>query len=117
LGYDLASLLLDPYAGLSEEEQQELFVLYLDELEKNIDIDREQFSRGYYYLALQRNLQILGAFAFLTQKRGKEFFRQYLVPASSSLVRLLCQEQGSPFPALLEVARQVQEKLTAGEEQ
>ncbi|PKN46923.1 MAG: aminoglycoside phosphotransferase, partial [Deltaproteobacteria bacterium HGW-Deltaproteobacteria-16] len=78
LGYDLASLLIDPYADLSPPRQQALLCFYLDALAAHIPLDRGRFIEGYYYMTLQRNLQILGAFAFLSKNRGKDFFRQFI---------------------------------------
>jgi aminoglycoside/choline kinase family phosphotransferase len=100
LAYDLAALLLDPYAGLPAGLQEHLTQVYLDELNREIPYDRKQFQREYLLLALQRNLQILGAFAFLSQVRGKPFFARYLRPALASLAGLLDTPGGAAYPAL-----------------
>lgn len=92
LAYDLASLLIDPYTALPAELQDDLLELYLNKLETLIDVDREGFIDQYLLLALQRNLQIVGAFAFLTKQRGKIFFRQFLHPAVLSLNTLLTKD-------------------------
>ena len=89
LGYDLASLLIDPYVALPLDFQEELVGLYLDKLEELIPVDRRKFIEEYLLLALHRNLQIVGAFAFLTKQRKKQFFEQYLQPAVTSLKNLL----------------------------
>jgi N-acetylmuramate 1-kinase len=89
LAYDLASLLIDPYVGLPFDLQEELLGLYLDKLEELIVVDRRKFIEEYLLLALQRNLQIVGAFAFLTKQRNKIFFEQFLRPAVGSLNTLL----------------------------
>jgi aminoglycoside/choline kinase family phosphotransferase len=44
-------------------------------------VDNQLFLRHYALLALQRNLQIIGAFAFLSRVRGKVFFADYIRPA------------------------------------
>ncbi len=89
LAYDLASLLIDPYVALPFDFQEELLELYLDKVEELLDIDRRTFVEEYLLLAVQRNLQIVGAFAFLTKQRNKLFFKQYLHPATVSLNALL----------------------------
>ncbi len=89
LGYDLASLLIDPYVALPDEFQIELLEKYLDELEKLTEVDRKEFIEEYLLLALHRNLQIVGAFSFLATERKKVFFRQYIQPALVSLNKLL----------------------------
>ncbi len=106
LGYDPASLLLDPYAGLSFNQQQALLGCYLDALASHIPLDRGRFIEGYYYMALQRNLQILGAFAFLSKNRGKHFFRQFIKPAARTLHEHLAAPQGRDFPCLRVVVEQ-----------
>ncbi|MGD8388187.1 MAG: hypothetical protein PVG49_13680, partial [Desulfobacteraceae bacterium] len=47
------------------------------------------FEDTYPYLAIQRNLQILGAFGFLSRVRGKPFFEAFIAPAVHSLKGLL----------------------------
>ncbi|MDH4332346.1 MAG: phosphotransferase [Desulfobulbaceae bacterium] len=107
LGYDPASLLIDPYAGLSPNRQQILLECYLDALASHIPLDRGRFIEGYYYMALQRNLQILGAFAFLSKSRGKQFFRQFIKPAAGTLHEHLAAPQGRDFPSLRAVVEQL----------
>ena len=77
LGYDLASLLLDPYATLDDGLRDELKTYYITTLSGYIPLDPHSFNEGYYYLFMQRNLQILGAFAFLSQQKGKVFFKRF----------------------------------------
>ena len=89
LAYDLASLVIDPYARLSEEERGKIYRMYLDRLEDVFPEKVEPFCRYFPYLALQRNLQILGAFSFLSQVRKKIQFRAYIAPALTTLRRLL----------------------------
>jgi N-acetylmuramate 1-kinase len=100
LAYDLASLLIDPYVALPHDFQEELQELYLDNLEKLIVVDRQGFREEYLLLALQRNLQIVGAFAFLSQQRNKPFFRQFLRPALISLEKLLRSKTVTTFSVL-----------------
>lgn len=111
LGYDLASLLIDPYAGLSGEQQDKLRDYYLTILEQRISVDRDRFIEGYYYMALQRNLQILGAFAFLSQRKGKVFFRDYIRPAAGSLYAHLAKPAGKTFPVLRGLADNILSRL------
>jgi aminoglycoside/choline kinase family phosphotransferase len=99
LGYDLASLLIDPYAGLPEQVQHELIEHYLEHLCK-YGLDDRAFMRGYPYLALQRNLQILGAYSFLGFQKNKKFFRQFIRPATFSLQQRLTQPEAKDYPLL-----------------
>jgi aminoglycoside/choline kinase family phosphotransferase len=93
LGYDLASLLIDPYAALPTAFQEELFQVYMRAVMALHPLDEQQFRQHYSFLALQRNLQILGAFSFLSRTRGKVFFARFLQPALVSLSEHL-KDQG-----------------------
>ena len=84
-GYDLASLLIDPYAALSDAEQQHLFSLYINEMKSYPEVDIDRIRRSYPFLALQRNLQIIGAFSYLSGKMQKPFFRPYILPSLLAL--------------------------------
>lgn len=106
LAYDLSSLLLDPYAGLPIWFQDELYDYYLRQAQLAITIDIEKFHRSYLHLALQRNLQIIGAFSYLSAVAGKPFFSSYLDPALASLLRLVKDGCQSKFPILTFVAEQ-----------
>ncbi len=89
LGYDLASLLIDPYVGLTHEERDHILGCYLQLLKSEHPGEAETFEWTYPYLAIQRNLQILGAFSFLSKVRGKTYFEEYIPTALHSLLQLL----------------------------
>ncbi len=85
LGYDVASLLIDPYAALTPQLQEELLGFYGAVIAAHRPGCEEHFFKYYKFLALQRNLQIVGAFAFLSKVRGKDFFTAFIHPALLSL--------------------------------
>ncbi len=89
LQYDLASLLIDPYVELKKEEIIFLYDYYLKILEKRLPGTSSSFSRHYPYIAIQRNLQILGAFSYLSKVQGKNRFLVYIAPSLQSLGGLL----------------------------
>lgn len=93
LGYDLASLLIDPYTALPSSLQEELLQVYLDAVMALHPVDARQFRREYTFLALQRNLQIIGAFSFLSRVRGKPFFARFIAPALTSLAERLRDQE------------------------
>lgn len=89
LQYDLASLLLDPYVMLKKEEQMALYDYYITLLKKYLPAKSTLFSKYYPYIAVQRNLQILGAFSYLSKIQGKNKFSAYISPSLQSLDLLL----------------------------
>lgn len=111
LAYDLASLLLDPYAALPLSAQDHLTTVYIEALQQEISYDPEQFRHEYVFLALQRNLQILGAFAFLSQVRQKPFFAQFLRPALASLSGLLAKPEAAEYAGLRYLTHQSRQEL------
>jgi aminoglycoside/choline kinase family phosphotransferase len=85
LQYDLASLLIDPYVGNARDLQEGLLTYYLKRLGLFVPVDKSSFLRAYDCCAINRNLQILGAFAFLSQVKGKKDFEAYIPAAVMTL--------------------------------
>ena len=80
--YDLASLLFDPYAEISAQMRGELLKKYafekrepLAEAEKSLNI-----------AAVERLMQALGAYGFLSREKGLAEYENYFRPALSSLI-------------------------------
>jgi aminoglycoside/choline kinase family phosphotransferase len=103
LQYDLASLLLDPYVELEGGVQEELLAYYLTRIQDRSTLDPQEFREEYLLVALHRNMQILGAFAFLTKDRGLKFFQSYIPPAVKSLRALLGDQLFAPYTKLKRV--------------
>lgn len=89
--YDLASLLIDPYVGLSEDLHEILYQYALSRIRERIDVNPDSFRKCYEFCRVTRNLQILGAFGFLTRVKHKPHFERYIPTALSSLKRNLAQ--------------------------
>ena len=89
LAYDLASLVIDPYTNLPNLERVKIYDAYHTLLRRNLPGCLASFERAFPYLAIQRNLQILGAFSFLSRVRGKTYFEEYIPAALRSLRHLL----------------------------
>ena len=83
--YDLASLLNDPYVSLPETMRSRLLEYCAERFEQAANVPRERFLKGYRYCALARNLQILGAFSFLSGVKKKEWFAQFIPQALQTL--------------------------------
>jgi N-acetylmuramate 1-kinase len=100
LGYDVASLLIDPYVALPMEFQEKLVEHYSDILTSKYNVDVSLFRFSYPYLSLQRNLQILGAYSFLYMKRKKKFFARFITPSLEMLRERLTNPEFSSYTRL-----------------
>lgn len=83
--YDLAALLLDPYADLPADLRRELLDYYLGVFTARTDEDRGRFLELFPLVAAHRLMQALGAFAFLGLQRGKPAFLVH-IPAGLRLL-------------------------------
>lgn len=89
--YDVASLLLDPYAGLAEDEQDGLLDYYIEAGRRaGVPMPRD-WRRCYDLCAAQRLMQALGAYGFLGLVKGRRSFLRYVRPAMRSLRRVLAR--------------------------
>lgn len=103
-GYDVASLLYDPYVALDVEERGELSELYATLAGRE---DRLAWQVELEACARQRLMQALGAYGFLAVAQGKPAFLQH-IPAASQRLAALCEEneEWRPLaPAVREAAR------------
>ncbi|MBA3651500.1 MAG: phosphotransferase [Chthoniobacterales bacterium] len=88
--YDLASLLYDPYVGLTESERAELVHLY----RAAAQISDPAFSEKFQSCAMQRLMQALGAYASLGLVKKNRAFLAHIPPALSSLDEVLREISG-----------------------
>ena len=107
LQYDLASLLLDPYVALPFPLHPILVDHAVNALSSFEMTNPDMFRKGYIYCSLTRNLQILGAFGFLTKVKAKPFFDQF-IPAA---VRSLKYSLGRTLPGELQDLKAVVNEL------
>lgn len=101
--YDLASLLIDPYVELPDTLQAKLLDYSIDALSGLAAVEPKKFRRCYNYCSLTRNLQILGAFAFLSRVKGKHYFENFIPAALQTLRSNLLARGQDEFPALTAV--------------
>ena len=66
-------------------------------------IDTDAFIRGYTCCALTRNLQMLGAFGYLSRVKNKPFFKAYIPTALESLKHTLSNTSAVELPDLKSV--------------
>ena len=109
--YDLASLLIDPYVELKTDLRQHLLEFASSEFTKSRPVDKTRFQTGFKYCCLTRNLQILGAFAYLSQVKGKSEFEKYIPAALGNLGKSLLDEVGRDFPGLRKLVAKITQTM------
>ena len=100
LQYDLAALLIDPYVDLPVDLQDDLQGYCCEQTRQKEAIDPDLFNDGYDCCRLTRNLQMLGAFGFLSNRKQKTYFAQYIPVAVRTLNRNLKAMGPHAFPHL-----------------
>lgn len=88
--YDLAALLHDPYVDLPAELRGQLKSRYMELRTAEGPFSEHLFEEGWPFVSASRVMQALGAYAFLTRRRGRAHFAEYISPALSTL-RALCE--------------------------
>ncbi len=91
--YDLVSLLRDVYVELEPQVLEKLALSFRDN--KGLDVDDATFMRWFDFMGLQRHIKILGIFARLALRDGKE---EYLKDIPLTLKYVL--EVASKYPEM-----------------
>jgi NDP-sugar pyrophosphorylase family protein len=105
--YDLASLLIDPYVNLSQPVKAILLKYAVETLSPTIRMDPDKFLSCYQYCSITRNLQILGAFGFLSRIKKKTYFEKYIPNAIELLNYHLSGFGSREFPNLTSIVRKI----------
>lgn len=102
LTYDLASLVMDARTTWEEPQQLDWAIRYWEAAKAAglpITADFAQFHRAYEWMSLQRNLRILGVFARLSHRDGKNHYLQHM-PRVNAYVRQVAHRYGVFHPLL-----------------
>ena len=100
LTYDLASLLIDPYVCMPEKYQLRFVKDFFLEAKKHLYCCWEEFLELFWHTALCRNLQVLGAFSYLSFKKKKCQFKKFISPALNQVRKILEVHLKGKFSAL-----------------
>jgi aminoglycoside/choline kinase family phosphotransferase len=102
--YDVASLLYDPYVELTGAERDLLLQSYkLAARRSGMEI-APGFDEIFYFCALQRLMQALGAYGFLGLQKGRPDFLAHIPAARRSLREVAARIDGlDEFVALLDL--------------
>ncbi len=99
--YDVVSILWDPYYRLDSAMREQLIMYYISETRRRSgeEFSERDFRETLLPCGLQRHMQALGAYGFLSTVKGKKYFLKYIPEG----IRLL-QEDIPPlkdeYPAL-----------------
>ncbi len=105
--YDLASLLIDPYVELPRSVQNILLDFSVKILAPAIKVHPRNFLSCYKYCAITRNLQILGAFGYLSRKKKKTYFEKYIPNAIKTLEVNLSDFKDTEFSGLKSIVKDI----------
>jgi aminoglycoside/choline kinase family phosphotransferase len=72
-----------------------------------LKVDPDDFLTGYTYCSITRNLQILGAFAYLSRTKGKRYFEKYIPNAINTLAHTLSALKNREFPKLESIVKKI----------
>lgn len=102
--YDAASMLWDPYHRLEEGMRARLLEHYIEQMrdKKHDSFDEDRFRGTLLTCRLQRHMQALGAYGFLSSVKGKKYFLKY-VPECLRLLKediALCADE---YPSLYQL--------------
>lgn len=110
--YDLASVLWDPYFRLEEDMRERLVCSYIEKiragLSSDVDSDfvEDKFRHSLLLCRLQRHMQALGAYGFLSKVKGKKYFLKHIPQAMEYLVKETALA-GKDYPALHELVEKL----------
>ncbi len=102
--YDLGSLLCDPYVNFSKSERDELLSFYYGL--STWDLDWATFQNTFWEASIQRLMQALGAYGFLSLQKGLKGFFEYIPDGLRNLQRATAQVASLPHLRELTLACQ-----------
>ena len=116
LQYDLASLLYDAKADIPQRIRDELLEYYLNQLEKYIPVNRDEFKSFFSGYVIIRIMQAMGAYGFRGFYEKKEHFLKSIPFALDNLRHILNNHTIKVhLPELFNVLRNVSESITLRE--
>jgi len=106
--YDLVSILWDPYSRIESKMRERLLRYYIDEMsiKSRETFNEKEFARTLIPCRLQRHMQALGAYSFLSMVKGKKYFLKFVAEG----LRLLNEDVSmsrDDYPALYDLVRRL----------
>jgi len=86
--YDLASLLYDPYFSISEDVRKSLLEEYVQRCNDigNDTLDLAELNYELDFVRIQRHMQALGAYGYLSRVKSKRYFEKFMMPGLNLLL-------------------------------
>lgn len=106
--YDVASFLWQAKANFHPDLREELIEVYLDELQKYMPVDKDEFYETLKHFVLFRTMQVLGAYGFRGYFEKKPHFLQS-IPFAIENLRALLKYASDDYPYLIEVLQNMTE--------
>ena len=113
ISYDLVSLLKDAYIEWEEEQTLDWLIRYWEMACKAgapINHDFAEFHRDYEWMGVQRHLKVLGIFARLYHRDGKDGYLKDM-PLVAKYLRVACARYDELTP-LRKLLDQLEERIT-----
>ena len=89
LQYDLASLLFDARANIPQNIREHLLEFYIRQAKKIIPLNELKFKEYFWYFAVVRILQAMGAYGYLGITKGKKKFLESIPYAVKNINMIL----------------------------
>jgi aminoglycoside/choline kinase family phosphotransferase/NDP-sugar pyrophosphorylase family protein len=103
--YDVASVLWDPYHRIDDAMRERLLAYYIEAMQKAAkEFDADSFRETLLPCRLQRHMQALGAYGFLTVEKGKKYFLKH-VPEAIRLLREETAAAQNDYPVLAKLVQ------------
>jgi NDP-sugar pyrophosphorylase family protein/aminoglycoside/choline kinase family phosphotransferase len=104
--YDVASILWDPYHRLDDGVRDKLLGYYISEMKKHSKgFDERTFLDSLIPCRLQRHMQALGAYGFLSVVKGKKYFLKH-IPEALRLLKDEATSMNTDYPELYQLVQQ-----------
>ncbi|MBI5681910.1 MAG: phosphotransferase [Deltaproteobacteria bacterium] len=102
--YDAASILYDPYFRLKDKTRETLLDYYIQQMKKKSGekFKETDFIESLTTCRIQRHMQALGAYGFLSNIKGKRYFLKH-IPEGLNLLKEDLMPVRTEYPALYEL--------------
>ncbi len=111
--YDVASILWDPYYRLEDDLRARLLDYFIRKIRVAVkSFEENEFMETLLSCRLQRHMQALGAYGFLSAVKGKKYFRKY-IPEGLRLLKEDLDITNGEYPVLAGLVKRIVEGLHA----